>query len=45
MAYADDVDADVIVLGHRGLTYGWSTHLGSVADCVVRNAGRPVLVV
>jgi nucleotide-binding universal stress UspA family protein len=45
IAYADDVDADVMVLGYQGQSHGSTDHIGSVTDRVVRNAGRPVLVV
>jgi nucleotide-binding universal stress UspA family protein len=41
-SYADDIDADLIVLGYRGRSEAKA--MGSVADRVVRNAGRPVLV-
>jgi nucleotide-binding universal stress UspA family protein len=45
VAYADSVDADVIVIGcrgHRGLA---GAFLGSVSQGVLREARRPVLVV
>ena len=42
--YADEIDADLIVLGYHGHSHMDTDHIGSVADRVVRNAGRPVLV-
>ena len=42
--YADHVDADVIVLGRRGLGAAGRFLLGSLTDKVVRRSGRPVLV-
>jgi nucleotide-binding universal stress UspA family protein len=41
---ADNVDADLIVLGARGLT-GVRAFLGSVSNHVLQHAHRPVLVV
>jgi len=41
---ADELDADVIVLGARGLT-GVRAFLGSVSERVLEHAHRPVLVV
>jgi nucleotide-binding universal stress UspA family protein len=43
--YADSIDADVVVLGYQGQSHSETERLGSVTDRVVRNAGRPVLVV
>ncbi|ELY58704.1 universal stress protein [Natronolimnohabitans innermongolicus] len=40
-AYAREIDADLIVLGHRGLTSG--DEIGSTAERVVRYAERPVI--
>jgi nucleotide-binding universal stress UspA family protein len=45
IGYADNVDADVIILGYQGQAHEESDHLGSVTDRVARNAGGPVLVV
>lgn len=42
--YADDVDADVIVLGFRGRTHA-GARIGSTADRVVRGTDRSVLLV
>lgn len=41
---AEEVDADVIVMGFQGHSHDVSEHLGSVADRVVRQTGRPVLL-
>ncbi|WP_129113447.1 universal stress protein [Halegenticoccus tardaugens] len=41
--YADDIDADLIILGYQGLSHRLSDHMGSVAERVARTAGRPVL--
>jgi nucleotide-binding universal stress UspA family protein len=42
--YADEVDADLIVLGYQGQDHTKTDQIGSVTDRVVQNAGRPVLV-
>lgn len=42
--YADEIDADVVVLGHRGLGSPAEPRIGSVAERVVRTATRPVLI-
>ncbi|WP_436924999.1 universal stress protein [Halosimplex amylolyticum] len=42
--YADEIDADLIVLGYHGHSHTGPGHIGSVTDRVVQNAGRPVLV-
>jgi nucleotide-binding universal stress UspA family protein len=44
IAASDEVDADIVVLGARGLT-GVAAFLGSVSNHVVQHAHRPVLVV
>jgi nucleotide-binding universal stress UspA family protein len=44
-AYADDVDAHVVVIGSRGRSAVASTLLGDVAFDVIQRARRPVLVV
>lgn len=43
--YADQIDADMIVLGYKGHSHSEADHIGSVTDRVVQNAGRPVFVV
>jgi nucleotide-binding universal stress UspA family protein len=45
VAFADEIDADVIVVGSRGLGALGRTVLGSVSGKVLRDAKRPVLVV
>ncbi|MBX0297349.1 universal stress protein [Haloarcula nitratireducens] len=42
--YADETDADLIVLGYHGHSHAEGEQIGSVTDRVVQNAGRPVLV-
>ena len=42
-AYADEIDADLIVIGNRGLGGAAGGQIGSVAERVVRYAGRPVI--
>lgn len=44
VAYADEHDADLIVLGSRGRGAVTGTVLGSVSQAVVHDADRPVLV-
>ena len=40
---AEEADADLLVLGNRGLGGEDGDEIGSVAERVVRHAGRPVL--
>jgi nucleotide-binding universal stress UspA family protein len=44
ITYADEVDADLLVLGFHGQSHASGDQIGSVTDRVVQNAGRPVLV-
>lgn len=43
--YADDIDADIVVLGYQGKTHTETEILGSVTDRVIRSSGRPTLIV
>lgn len=43
IAYADEIDADLIILGYQGQSHDIEGHIGSTTDNVVRNATRPVL--
>ncbi len=45
LGQADDLDAEAIVLGTRGLTGLKSLFLGSVSHAVAQHANRPVIVV
>lgn len=42
--YADEVDADLLVLGYHGHSHSEGGQIGSVTDRVVQNVGRPVLI-
>jgi nucleotide-binding universal stress UspA family protein len=42
---ADEVDAETVVVGARGLSTVASALLGSVSNAVVHHSGRPVLVI
>jgi nucleotide-binding universal stress UspA family protein len=44
VAYADTIDAGLIVVGSRGRGAGDGLLLGSVANAILREARRPVLV-
>jgi nucleotide-binding universal stress UspA family protein len=45
LAAADELNAEVVVLGTRGLSGVKSVMLGSVSHAVVHHADRPVLIV
>ncbi|WP_255192904.1 universal stress protein [Natronobeatus ordinarius] len=42
---AEDVDADLVVMGKHGEGQAETPHLGSVADRVIRSTDRPVFTV
>jgi nucleotide-binding universal stress UspA family protein len=44
LSYADEVDADLLILGRHGLSRT-GHHIGSVSDRVVDNSDRPVHLV
>ena len=41
--YADEINADLIIMGYQGHSHEMKGHMGSVADRVTQSAGRPVL--
>ena len=43
VTYADEIDADVVVMGYRGQSH--EQRIGSVVDRVLREIDRPVLAV
>ena len=43
MEKADEIDADVIVIGYQGQGHDRTDRIGSVAERIVRTADRPVL--
>lgn len=45
VTYADEIDADLVVLGYQGLSHQRGETIGSVTDRVVRTCGRPVLII
>lgn len=45
VAYADDIDADLIVLGQQGQSNRGKNHIGSVTDRVLRRTDRELLLV
>lgn len=45
VAYADELDADLVVLGFQGQSHQRGETIGSVTDRVIRTCGRPVLIV
>ena len=40
---ADEIDADLIVIGYQGQSHTRTNKIGSVAERIVRTADRPVL--
>jgi nucleotide-binding universal stress UspA family protein len=44
LAYADEIDASLLIMGAFGNREATSNEVGSVTDKVVRKSGRPVLV-
>lgn len=45
VTYADEIDADLIVLGYQGQTHKREGKIGSVAERVIRSGQRPVFTV
>ncbi|HMB49491.1 universal stress protein [Natronoarchaeum rubrum] len=45
VGYADEIDADVIVIGFQGHSHQRTNRVGSVADRVTRSTDRPVFMV
>lgn len=45
LRYSDEIDADLIVVGYRGHSPGESSQISGMTDRVMKNSGRPVLVV
>ncbi|WP_336002723.1 universal stress protein [Halorientalis halophila] len=45
VTYADEVDADAIVMGYQGQTHEGRGQIGSVVDRVLQDATRPVFAV
>ncbi|WP_178917407.1 universal stress protein [Natronomonas gomsonensis] len=44
ISYADDIDADLIVLGYQGQSHTQTDTIGSVTERVVRSGVRPTFV-
>jgi nucleotide-binding universal stress UspA family protein len=45
IGYADEIDADLVVLGYQGQSQTDPEHIGSVTDRVIQNIGRPVMII
>ena len=45
VAYADEIDASLIVLGQQGQSNRGKNHIGSVTERVIRSTNREVLLV
>lgn len=45
VSYADEIDADLVVLGFQGQSHQRGETIGSVTERVVRRCGRPVLII
>mgnify|MGYP006287265207 CR=1 FL=1 len=43
LKYADEIDADLIIIGYQGHSHDIEGHVGSTTDSVIRNSTRPVL--
>ena len=41
--YADEIDADLLVMGYQGHSHDMEGHMGSIASRVTSSAGRPVM--
>jgi nucleotide-binding universal stress UspA family protein len=42
---ADDIDADLVIMSTHSVTWPLQAYLGSVADAVLRDGRRPVLLI
>jgi nucleotide-binding universal stress UspA family protein len=45
LSYADEVDADLIIMGYQGRSHRRDENIGSTVERVVRSGDRPVLTV
>jgi nucleotide-binding universal stress UspA family protein len=45
ISYADEIDADLVVLGYQGQSHTDPEHIGSITNRVIQNIGRPVMII